>query len=135
MAWCEKILFSLHPFKITTFEIRKSKRQMQTDGEINTEGSQQIEEKLKIKIKAMDNQGIRWQQRFSNYKKALSQLEKAVDLARERDLSDIEQQGLLKAFEFTHELAWNVIKYFFEYQGNVSIKGSRMPYGRLLQTA
>lgn len=73
----------------------------------------------------MDNQDIRWQQRFSNYKKALDQLEKAINLARERDLSDIEQQGLLKAFEFTHELAWNVMKDFFEYQGNVSIKGSR----------
>lgn len=73
----------------------------------------------------MDNQDIRWQQRFSNYKKALDQLEKAINLANERDLSDIEQQGLLKAFEFTHELAWNVMKDFFEYQGNVSIKGSR----------
>ncbi len=73
----------------------------------------------------MDNQDIRWQQRFSNYKKALGQLEKAINLARERDLSDIEQQGLLKAFEFTHELAWNVMKDFFEYQGNVFIKGSR----------
>lgn len=73
----------------------------------------------------MDNQDIRWKQGFSNYKKALNQLEKAVDLARKRDLSDIEQQGLLKAFEFTHELAWNVMKDFFEYQGNVSIKGSR----------
>ncbi len=73
----------------------------------------------------MDNQDIRWQQRFSNYKKALNQLENAINLAGERNLSDIERQGLLKAFEFTHELAWNVMKDFFEYQGNVSIKGSR----------
>lgn len=73
----------------------------------------------------MDDQDIRWLQRFSNYKKALLQLQKAVTLANERSLTEIEQQGLLKAFEFTHELAWNVMTDFFEYQGNVSIKGSR----------
>jgi len=35
------------------------------------------------------------------------------------------KQGLIKSFEFTHELAWNVIKDFFFYQGNSSIMGSR----------
>ncbi len=73
----------------------------------------------------MSAEDIRWQQRFSNFNKALAQLEKAVTLANERQLTEIEQQGLLKAFEFTHELAWNVMKDYFEYQGNVSIKGSR----------
>lgn len=73
----------------------------------------------------MINIDIRWRQRFSNYQKALNQLTEAVELGRERRLSKIEQQGLIKAFEFTHELAWNVIKDFFEYQGNTSIMGSR----------
>ena len=84
-----------------------------------------ITEKINSVSITMANQDIRWQQRFSNFKKALLQLEKAVMLANERSLTEIEQQGLLKAFEFTHELAWNVMKDFFEYQGNVSIKGSR----------
>jgi nucleotidyltransferase substrate binding protein (TIGR01987 family) len=73
----------------------------------------------------MEKQDLRWQQRFGNFTKALAQLEHAVNLARKRELSEIEQQGLIKAFEFTHELAWNVIKDFFEYQGNTNIKGSR----------
>lgn len=73
----------------------------------------------------MEKQDLRWQQRFGNYTKALAQLEHAVNLSRHRKLSEIEQQGLIKAFEFTHELAWNVIKDFFEYQGNPGIKGSR----------
>jgi nucleotidyltransferase substrate binding protein (TIGR01987 family) len=68
---------------------------------------------------------IRWKQRFSNFKKAFAQLMKAVRLNEERPLSDLEQQGLIQAFEFTHELAWNVLKDYFEYQGNTSLAGSR----------
>lgn len=73
----------------------------------------------------MDHQDIRWQQRLSHYQEALLQLTKAVELDRERPLSELEQLGLIKAFEFTHELAWNVMKDYFEYQGNTSITGSR----------
>jgi nucleotidyltransferase substrate binding protein (TIGR01987 family) len=39
-------------------------------------------------------------------------------------LSNLESQGLIQAFEFTHELAWNVMRDFFEYQGDTTIKGS-----------
>lgn len=46
-------------------------------------------------------------------------------LSRERELSNLEEQGLIKAFEYTHELAWNVMKDYFQYQGNVEIRGSR----------
>lgn len=73
----------------------------------------------------MDNQDIRWQQRFSNYRKALTQLTAAVALAKLRPLSDLEKQGIIQAFEFTHELAWNVLKDYFYFQGNASITGSR----------
>lgn len=68
---------------------------------------------------------IRWQQRFSNFQKALKQLKNAIELQNERELTNLEKQGLIQAFEFTHELAWNVIKDYFEYQGNNSITGSR----------
>ncbi len=71
------------------------------------------------------NQDIRWEQRLDNYSSALEQLTKGVELARRRPLSDLEQQGLIQAFEFTHELAWNVMKDYFAYQGNPSITGSR----------
>lgn len=67
---------------------------------------------------------IRWKQRFSNYRLALSRLAEGVSLAHQRPLSELEKQGLIQAFEFTHELAWNVMKDFFAYQGNVSIMGS-----------
>ncbi len=71
------------------------------------------------------NEDIRWKQRFSNFQKALATLGKAVTLSQERELSDLEEQGLIQSFEFTHELAWNVMKDYFQYQGNTEITGSR----------
>lgn len=70
-------------------------------------------------------QDVRWKQRLSNFSVALTQLEQAVALSKTRLLSDLEKQGLIKAFEFTHELAWNLLKDYFEYQGTTSITGSR----------
>ena len=73
----------------------------------------------------MGTQDIRWHQRLQNFSTALRQLESAVRLATTKTLSDLEKQGTIQAFEFTHELAWNVIKDYFEFQGNSSITGSR----------
>jgi len=73
----------------------------------------------------MNHQDIRWQQRFSNYKKALAQLKNAVELSGHRALSNLEKQGVIQAFEFTHELAWNVLKDYLEDQGNQNVKGSK----------
>ena len=73
----------------------------------------------------MNDPDVRWRQRLANYHRALAQLSAAVDLAETRPLSELERQGLIQAFEFTHELAWNVIKDYFPYQGNTAIMGSR----------
>ncbi|HXV19953.1 MAG TPA: nucleotidyltransferase substrate binding protein [Desulfuromonadales bacterium] len=73
----------------------------------------------------MRDPDVRWQQRFNNFQKALQQLSKAVELSHQRALSELEKQGLIQAFEFTHELAWRVMKDYFAYQGNTSIMGSR----------
>ncbi len=74
----------------------------------------------------MSQPDIRWKQRLKNFSRALVQLENAVKLAEERKLSDLEKQGLIQAFEFTHELSWNVMKDYFEYQGAADlITGSR----------
>lgn len=68
---------------------------------------------------------IRWVQRYSNYKKALNQLKDAVDLMSQRELSNLEKQGVVQAFEFTHELSWNMMKDFLESKGNTEIYGSK----------
>ena len=73
----------------------------------------------------MSNQDIRWLQRFSNYEKALNQLRNAVQLAKKRELSELEQQGMIQTFEYTHELAWKTLKDFLEDKGYQDIYGSK----------
>lgn len=73
----------------------------------------------------MNEQDVRWQQRFANFNKALLQLQDAVELSGQRALSNLEKQGVIQAFEFTHELAWNVLKDYLQDQGNQNIKGSK----------
>ena len=68
---------------------------------------------------------IRWRQCFDNYQRALQTLSRAVALSAERPLSELEQQGLVQVFEFTHELAWNMLKDFLEAQGIAGLIGSR----------
>jgi len=71
------------------------------------------------------DEDIRWKQRFHNYKKALATLKSAVELAASRELSDLEKQGMIQGFEFTFELAWNVMKDYLEEQGITGIIGSK----------
>src|SRR5690554_7760737 len=68
---------------------------------------------------------IRWQQRFQNFEKALKQLKQAVDLANQRPLTDLEKQGIIQAFEFTHELAWKTMKNFLRSEEHTSELQSR----------
>ena len=70
----------------------------------------------------MEQQDIRWQQRFSNYRKALRKLAAAVEIVTEEshmghDIDELLQEGLIQRFEYTHEMAWKVMKDYEEYQG------------------
>jgi nucleotidyltransferase substrate binding protein (TIGR01987 family) len=73
----------------------------------------------------MSDKDIRWIQRFNNYKKALSQIKDAVLLSQGRPLSKLEGQGLIQAFEFTHELAWKTLKDFLEHRGGQNLYGTK----------
>lgn len=73
----------------------------------------------------MSTPDIRWIQRFNNFKKAFSQLNKAVELAQQRKLSDLEQQGLIQSFEYTHELAWKTLRDFLGTRGTIELYGSK----------
>lgn len=83
---------------------------------------------------------IRWEQRFSNYNKALTKLDESVkyiqhnflDDENELDTEDLGyvvdeliKEGLIQRFEYTHELAWNVMKDYAFFQGNSTVGGSR----------
>ena len=75
---------------------------------------------------------IRWEQRFSSFRKALDKYNEAVTILRDDDdeeilspLKDILKEGLIQRFEYTHELAWKTMKDYIAYQGNPDIRGSR----------
>ena len=72
-----------------------------------------------------EDKELRWKQRFVNFEKALGQLGKFTSKKKEFGLSEMEEQGLIKSFEYTYELAWNMIKDFYTNQADVSIQGSR----------
>lgn len=73
----------------------------------------------------MSKEDIRWKQRFQNFLKAFALLEDAVHIHDEKGLNELKDQGLIQRFEFTHELAWNVLKNYFKYQDYSIITGSR----------
>lgn len=68
---------------------------------------------------------IRWKQRFNNFVKAYRELEEAIVLSQNKPLSKLEKQGVIQGFEYTHELAWNVLKDFLEEQGHIGLIGSK----------
>ena len=73
----------------------------------------------------MTTPDIRWIQRQENFQRALAALQRAIDLGRARPLSELEELGLIQAFEFTHELSWLLIRDFLVDQGVAGISGSR----------
>ena len=70
----------------------------------------------------MSAQDIRWIQRLNHFTKALGQLRKFI---QKGNLNELEEQGLIQAFEYTYELAWNTLKDYFESQGETNLHGSR----------
>ena len=70
----------------------------------------------------MENEDIRWKQRFQNYQKSLKYLEQALDIPQP-DI--IQKAGLIQFFEMSFELGWNVIKDYLEEQGFEEIRSPR----------
>lgn len=73
----------------------------------------------------MNTKDVRWLQRLNNFSKALAQLDEAIELMQLRQLSRLEKQGVIQAFEYSYELAWNTLKDFLLWQGIEGIIGSR----------
>jgi nucleotidyltransferase substrate binding protein (TIGR01987 family) len=74
---------------------------------------------------SFDDQDVRWIQRLNHFIQALAQLKQAVELAQQRPLTQLEEQGLIQAFEYTYELGWNTLKDYLEAQGETNLLGSR----------
>src|ERR1700730_638572 len=71
----------------------------------------------------MANQDIRWQQRFSNFKKAMQKLNEVVTTRTIDQLSELEREGLIQRFEYTYELAWKTLQDLLRMKGYVDIAG------------
>jgi len=71
----------------------------------------------------MENQDIRWIQRFNNFQKALAKLGAVADVKQVSDLSELEQEGLIQRFEYTYELAWKTLQDLLKYRGYQGISG------------
>jgi len=70
-------------------------------------------------------QDIRRIQRFEHFKQALIRLHNAESLADSRPLTELEEQGMIHGFEYTFELAWNLLKDFLESHDVRKLYGSR----------
>ena len=69
-----------------------------------------------------ENRDIRWEQRFINFNKAFAQLERFLKV---KALSEMEAQGLIKAFEYTYELSWKTLQDLLKEKGYKDIIGPR----------
>jgi len=65
---------------------------------------------------------IRWQQRFINFNKAFSQLDRFM---QEKSLNEMEEQGLIKAFEYTYELSWKTLQDLLKDKGYTDVVGPK----------
>jgi nucleotidyltransferase substrate binding protein (TIGR01987 family) len=65
---------------------------------------------------------VRWHQRFNNFNKAFHQLERFIT---EKELNEMEAQGLIKAFEYTCELSWKTLQDLLIEKGYTDIIGPR----------
>jgi nucleotidyltransferase substrate binding protein (TIGR01987 family) len=70
----------------------------------------------------MENQDVRWKQRFQNFEKAITHLESALQLA-EPDI--LQKAGIIQFFEMSYELAWKCLKDYLEEQGFTDVKSPR----------
>ncbi|MEN3015369.1 MAG: nucleotidyltransferase substrate binding protein [bacterium] len=68
---------------------------------------------------------FKWLKRLDNYEKALGQLKRGVIIYKQREINELEQQGLIQAFEYTFELSWNLMRDYLIFQGVSGISGSR----------
>ncbi len=66
---------------------------------------------------------IRWKQRLNNFEKAYRLFTEAVLVYP--DLNVLEQEGLVKRFEYTFELAWKTLKDYLETEGFLIEKSPR----------
>lgn len=75
-----------------------------------------------LSLPTMRKKDVRWKQRFSNFKKALSQFEEALV---QKNPERLAQEGLIQRFEYTFELAWKCLQDLLQERGLAEIRGPK----------
>jgi len=78
----------------------------------------------------MENNDVRWIQRFQNFEKAISHLDNALQL---KDPDILQKAGIIQFFEMSYELAWNTIKDYLEEQGFMDVKSPRSAFKKAFE--
>lgn len=60
--------------------------------------------------------GKRWEERLEDLEKAINRLEEAIEESKQINFSTL-KDGVIQRFEFTLELSWKALKYFFNSEG------------------
>ena len=83
--------------------------------------------------------------RYDSYSRAFAKLEELVKVFLKDDTAnlfaateltlnnEIAREALIKRFEFTQELSWNLLKDYLQYQGETEMAGSRDTFRRALK--
>jgi len=58
----------------------------------------------------MDRAIPRWQYRFDNDRRPYGLLRDAIELSKQRPLTDLEREGAIQRFEISWELSWKLMK-------------------------
>ena len=93
----------------------------------------------------MNGSAARFLQRLESFGRALAKLNELVVLMSDRPefaifnaiesglQMEMARESLIKRFEFTQELSWNLLKDYLLYQGETEVAGSRDVYRRALR--
>lgn len=66
----------------------------------------------------METKDIRWKQRFQSFDRAFVLLRSSFEDEKAANFSQLEQEGIIKRFEYTFELAWKTMKDYLLDNGN-----------------
>jgi len=77
------------------------------------------------------NNELRWKQRFQNFERAYQTFNRIMKRFEATPEDEAMQMALVQSFEFTYELAWNVMKDYLENEGFEEVQNAK----RTIRTA